>query len=111
VGNRNAHARRHFVEATLNFPQECRFVLETLGEVYGYDAQAEELGLSPEERLRCHQEHNGPEIGKLRACLRAQFDERIVEPYLRIERHQSPRLPYRAAETLHRVGRLDEKCT
>src|SRR6202451_63741 len=30
-----AHARRHFVEVTPNFPNECRFVLESLGEVYG----------------------------------------------------------------------------
>jgi hypothetical protein len=26
-----------------NFPEECRYVLETLGEVYGYDAQASEI--------------------------------------------------------------------
>ena len=80
VGNCNAHARRHFVEVTPNFPQECRFVLETLGEVYGYDAQAEELGLSPEERLRFHQEHSGPAMEKLHAWLKAQFDEKKVEP-------------------------------
>jgi transposase len=35
-----AHARRHFVEVTPNFPLECRFVLESLGEVYGYDEAA-----------------------------------------------------------------------
>lgn len=54
VGNCLAHGRRYFVEVTPNFPQECRFVLESLGEVYGYDAQAEEQELSPEERLRFH---------------------------------------------------------
>jgi transposase len=57
VGNCLAHGRRHFVEVTPHFPQECRLVLETLGEVYGYEAQAEKQGLSPEERLRFHQEH------------------------------------------------------
>jgi hypothetical protein len=31
-------------------------VLETLGAVYGYDDQAREQGLSPEERLGFHQE-------------------------------------------------------
>src|SRR5437879_3387076 len=36
VGHCNAHARRRFVQVTPNFPQECRFVLEALGEVYGY---------------------------------------------------------------------------
>jgi transposase len=80
VGNCNAHARRHFVEVTPNFPQECRFVLETLGEVYGYDAQAEEQGLSPEERLRFHQEHSRPVMDALHAWLKAQFAEKKVEP-------------------------------
>jgi len=55
VGNCLAHARRHFVEVVANFPEPCRHVLESLGEVYGYDAQAEALGLPPEERLRFHQ--------------------------------------------------------
>ena len=80
VGNCNAHARRHFVEVTPNFPQECRFVLETLGEVYGYDAQAEELDLSPEERLRFHQEHSRPVMDALHAWFKAQFAEKKVEP-------------------------------
>jgi transposase len=56
------------------------FVLETLGEVYGYDAQAEERGLSPEERPHFHREHSGPVMEKLHAWLQAQFDERKVEP-------------------------------
>ena len=41
------------------FPSECRYVLETLGQVYGYDAEARERGLTPEERLQFHQEHSG----------------------------------------------------
>jgi transposase len=80
VGNCLAHGRRYFVEVTPNFPQECRFVLESLGEVYGYDAQAEEQELSPEERLRFHQEHSEPVMRKLHTWLQAQFDERKVEP-------------------------------
>jgi len=80
VGNCLIHARRHFVEVTPNFPAECRFVLESLGEVYGYDQVAREQGLSPEERLRFHQTHSGPVMEKLRAWLHAQFDERKVEP-------------------------------
>ena len=80
VGNCLAHGRRHFVEVTPNFPQECRFVLETLGEVYGYEAQAEEQGLSPQERLRFHQEHSRPVMDALHAWLKAQFEERRVEP-------------------------------
>ena len=48
LGNCNAHSRRHFVKVTANFPEECRFVLETLREIYGYDAQARKRGLSAE---------------------------------------------------------------
>ena len=80
LANCNAHGRRHFVKVTPSFPVECRFVLETLGEVYGYDAAAREQGLSPEERLRFHQQHSGPVMEKLHAWLEAQFAERKVEP-------------------------------
>jgi hypothetical protein len=45
VANCNAHSRRNFVKVTANFPEECRFVLETMGEVYGYDEQARARGL------------------------------------------------------------------
>jgi transposase len=80
VGHCLAHGRRRFVEVFSNFPQACRHVLENLGEVYGYDAQAEERGLSPQERLRFHQEHSQPLMDKLHAWLEAQFDEKQVEP-------------------------------
>jgi len=80
VGHCNAHARRHFVEVTPNFPEECRFVLESFGEVYGYDAQAEEQGLLPEERLRFHQQHSLPVMNALHAWLETQFAEKKVEP-------------------------------
>jgi hypothetical protein len=80
LANCNAHGRRHFVKVTPSFPEECRFVLEALGEVYGYDATARERGLAPEERLRFHQEHSGAVMEKLHAWLEAQFAERKVEP-------------------------------
>lgn len=80
VGNCNAHARRRFVDVVSNFPEECRYVLESFAEVYGYDAQAEECGLSPEERLRFHQEHSRPVMEKLHGWLSAQFAEKKVEP-------------------------------
>jgi transposase len=80
IGHCMAHARRRFVEVTPNFPQECRFVLESLGEVYGYDEAARVQRMSPEQRLRFHQEHSGPVMEKLHIRLNAQFDERRVEP-------------------------------
>jgi len=78
--NCNAHNRRNFVKVTANFPEESRFVLETLGEVYGYDEQARVRGLSAEERLRFHQEHSRPLMERLHAWCEAQFEERRVEP-------------------------------
>ncbi|MBZ5562868.1 MAG: IS66 family insertion sequence element accessory protein TnpB [Acidobacteriia bacterium] len=39
-GNCNAHARRRFVEVTPNFPEECRFVLESFRDVYRYEAES-----------------------------------------------------------------------
>ncbi len=79
-GNCNAHARRRFVEVTPNFPEECRFVLESLREVYRYDAEAEAQGLSPEARLRFHQEHSQPVMDTLHAWFETQFAEKRVEP-------------------------------
>ena len=80
LGNCNAHARRRFVQVTPNFPQECQFVLESLREVYRYDAEAEERGLTPEERLRFHQEHSQPVMDTLHAWFETQFAEKRVEP-------------------------------
>jgi transposase len=80
VGYCLAHSRRRFVNVVSSFPEECRYVLEALGEVYGYDAQAQEQGLSPDERLRFHQTHSEPVMEKLHAWLQAQFEEKRVEP-------------------------------
>jgi hypothetical protein len=79
-GNCNSHARRRFVQVTPNFPQECRFVLESFREVYRYDAEAAARGLSPEARLRFHQEHSQPVMEALHAWFLAQFTEKKVEP-------------------------------
>lgn len=57
VANCLAHGRRAFVRVIASFPERCRFVLETLGEVYQYDQQARVARSTPEERLRFHQQH------------------------------------------------------
>jgi transposase len=54
LANCLAHGRRQFVEVAANFPEACRYVLETLGSVYKYDAEARERRLSPAERLQFH---------------------------------------------------------
>jgi len=55
-------------------------VLESFREVYRYDAEAEEQGLTPEQRLRLHQEHSQPVMDALHAWFEAQFNEKKVEP-------------------------------
>src|SRR5450432_1401171 len=80
VANCLAHGRRQFVEVVQNFPEECRHVLEMLGEVYRYDAEARDGALTAEERLWFHKERSGPVMEKLHGWLEAQFAERKTEP-------------------------------
>ena len=67
LANCLAHGRRQFVEVAANFPEPCRYVLETLGDVYKYDAEARERHLSAAERLAFHQQHSGPVMEQLHA--------------------------------------------
>jgi transposase len=80
LANCLAHGRRQFVEVAANFPDQCRYVLEMLGQVYGHDAEARERELKPEERLQLHRERSGPVMEELHRWLEAQFAERKVEP-------------------------------
>jgi hypothetical protein len=80
IANCLAHGRRQVVEVVENFPEECRYVLETLGGVYHYDALAWERKLSPEARLSFHQEHSGPLMKGLHEWMEAQFAEHKTEP-------------------------------
>jgi transposase len=75
-----AHARRRFVEVTPNFPDACRHVLEALGKVYHHDALARKQKLSAEQRLTYHQQHSGPVMDELKQWLKAQLEEKKVEP-------------------------------
>lgn len=80
VGHCLAHARRRFVEVTPNFPEQCRYVLEQLGKIYGNDALAREQAMTPGDRLRFHQRYSAPVMEELRTWLNTQFAERTVEP-------------------------------
>jgi transposase len=75
-----AHGRRQIVEVAENFPEECRYVLEALGGVYHHDALAREQELSPEQRLRFHQEHSGPLMKELHEWMETQLAEHKTEP-------------------------------
>jgi hypothetical protein len=80
LANCLAHGRRQFVEIAPSFPEECRHVLESLGKVYYNDAMAREQGLSPEDRLRFHQQQSGPVMDQLHVWLETQLAEKKTEP-------------------------------
>jgi len=80
LANCLAHGRRQFIEVAVNFPEECRYVLETLRSVYHNDALAREQNLSADARLHFHQEHSRPLPTNLHAWMEAQFAERKAEP-------------------------------
>jgi len=80
LANCLAHGRRQFTEVADSFPDECRYVLESLGAVYGFDAEAKERGLTAEERLTFHQTHSAPVMEDLHQWMEAQFAEHKTEP-------------------------------
>ncbi len=80
LANCMAHGRRQFVEVAANFPDQCRYVLEMLGQVYGHDSEAREQSLTAGQRWRFHQEHSGPVMDQLHGWLEAQLAEHQAEP-------------------------------
>jgi transposase len=80
VANCIAHARRKYVDVAPHFPDECRFVLDSLAEVYKNDALCRSQHLSPEERLRFHQTHSEALMKTMENWLTEQFAQHLVEP-------------------------------
>jgi hypothetical protein len=80
LANCLSHGRRRFVELVEAFPEQVTYVLNALKCVYQVDAEAKQQELSPEERLRLHQEHSGPVMDELHRWLNEQLDQKKVEP-------------------------------
>ena len=80
LANCLAHGRRNFVDLASSFPEECRYVIEALAQVYHYDKTAKEQGFSPEQRLQVHQDRSGPVMERLKELLQEQLEKRKVEP-------------------------------
>jgi transposase len=79
--NCNTHARRNFVNVAEDYPDQCLYVItDIFGKIYHYDALAKQNNLSPEERLKFHQEKSGPIMNEFHHWLKKQFDEKLVEP-------------------------------
>ena len=80
LGNCTAHGRRKFVDVFSDFPEECRYVLETLRDVYRNDAVTKEQGMTAQERLAYHQAHTGPLMEEFEKWLKDQIAEKKTEP-------------------------------
>ena len=80
LANCMAHARRNFVDVVGSFPEECRFVLEILRDVYKNDAITRAQNMSDEQRLKFHQSESGPLMEKLKSWLEEQIQQQLVEP-------------------------------
>ncbi len=80
LANCNCHGRRQFVDLVEDFPAECRQVLESFRQIYHFDAQAKENGLSPQARLEFHQTKSGPVMDQLHTWMQALLDTHQVEP-------------------------------
>jgi transposase len=80
LANCLSHGRRRFVEVAMNFPQECRHVLEIFKAVYENDAEAKRRGFSDSQRLEWHQAHSGPKMAELQNWLTEQIEHHRVEP-------------------------------
>lgn len=80
LANCLAHGRRHFVDIVDNFPAECRYMIETLAEVYQNDAITREQEMSDEERLRFHEQHSAEFMENLESWMTEQLEEKKVEP-------------------------------
>ena len=76
----SAHARRGFVDAAENFPDECRYVTETLAQVYKTDGITKEQQMNPDERLEFHQLRSKPLMEELHLWLNKQINDKLVEP-------------------------------
>ena len=80
VANCLAHGRRQFVELVDSFPEEVEHLLTEIGQVYRNEAQAREEKLSPEARLRFHQEKSAAVMEGLRTWLAGMLEGKQVEP-------------------------------
>ena len=80
LGNCLSHGRRRFAEIAIVFRDEVIYVLEALKLVYQVDAEAKDQELSPEDRLKLHQQRSGPVMDELHRWLNEQLDQKKVEP-------------------------------
>jgi hypothetical protein len=80
LANCLCHGRRQFVDEANSFPAECRHVLEELRIVFRTEARSRREKLAPEERLVLHQRESAPVMERLKGWMKAELDDKRVEP-------------------------------
>jgi len=79
-GNCNAHARRNFYEIASCWPKECMNVVASFDLVFLNDKIAKEKNLTPQDRLRWHQEKSTPIMEKMKTYCEGIIDSKQIEP-------------------------------
>jgi hypothetical protein len=74
------HGRRQFLGLEEGFPDEMKYVIELLADVYRHDAEVKQLQLTDEERLKYHQEKSAPVIETLKEWCHDQIATKKTEP-------------------------------
>jgi hypothetical protein len=80
VANCLTHGRRAFYDVYSAFPEQVKFVIGLLKNVYRFDAIAKEGAMTPHERLRFHQHNSAPLMAQLKEWLEDQMTGKQVEP-------------------------------
>ncbi len=75
-----AHGRRGIVDQVVNFPRECRYVLEALRKVYIVEAKCKQARASHDERLLVHQRDSAPVMQELKEWMLTELAQKRVEP-------------------------------
>jgi transposase len=75
-----SHGRRNFVAEINDFPEQSRHVIEVIAKIYHHDAIAKDGDMSPDQRLRLHQEKSGPLMDGLKVWMETQLRDKLVEP-------------------------------
>ena len=74
------HGRRNFVYIVSSFPEECRFIIDSLAKIYAFDKETKVQSMTDEERLSFHQKNSAPIMNELNSWMEEQFEKRLVEP-------------------------------
>lgn len=76
----NSHARRNFYEIASCWPKECVNVVSSFDLVFLNDKIAKERNLTPQDRLKWHQERSAPILDKMKAYCTELINDKQIEP-------------------------------